>query len=394
MLKKFKRLAAKISLAFFAPIFAFVPIASAATLTTTVTPTNTQGWAFNADPSTSTPYNFTTARASTGAGSLYVEPIGVNAPDKFIAAKSLNTLVSDVASVSYDFLIAGNGEAADADQFYLNVYTNVAGSDSFYDCRFDYVPAAGSGSTTDFTPVTFKATDTPANVAARGGATCPATLAAMPAGSKASFIAINVGDTGAADAGLAGYLDNAIINAGGDVTAYDFEPVLSPASKDACKNDGWQLFNTPDFKNQGDCVSYAARTKTTETTLNSNAISGINIATKKDYSYKITISGTWANRAGEVVDAECTSWQTAAWTNAVNGGYSPDLLDVQINKEFVNWGDCDDTEHTYTQWAAGDGKALNLRVFDGNTETNSQTPAWFNDNQGIMIVTVTAYPKN
>ena len=41
-------------------------------------------------------------------------------------------------------------------------------------------------------------------------------------------------------------------------TAYDFEPTLTPTSKDACKDGGWSTFNTPVFKNQGDCVSFIA----------------------------------------------------------------------------------------------------------------------------------------
>lgn len=32
-----------------------------------------------------------------------------------------------------------------------------------------------------------------------------------------------------------------------------------PTSKDQCKEDGWQTFNNPTFKNQGDCVSYAEK---------------------------------------------------------------------------------------------------------------------------------------
>jgi hypothetical protein len=40
-------------------------------------------------------------------------------------------------------------------------------------------------------------------------------------------------------------------------TIYDFEVGRSPASKDECKNGGWETFNDPSFKNQGDCVSYA-----------------------------------------------------------------------------------------------------------------------------------------
>lgn len=41
-----------------------------------------------------------------------------------------------------------------------------------------------------------------------------------------------------------------------DSTVSDFEPALTPADKDACKKDGWKTFNTPVFKNQGQCVSF------------------------------------------------------------------------------------------------------------------------------------------
>lgn len=34
--------------------------------------------------------------------------------------------------------------------------------------------------------------------------------------------------------------------------------VAPPTSKDQCKNSGWQTFNNPSFKNQGDCVSFIA----------------------------------------------------------------------------------------------------------------------------------------
>lgn len=33
-------------------------------------------------------------------------------------------------------------------------------------------------------------------------------------------------------------------------------PVAPPTSKEQCKDGGWQSFNDPSFKNQGDCVSY------------------------------------------------------------------------------------------------------------------------------------------
>lgn len=40
-----------------------------------------------------------------------------------------------------------------------------------------------------------------------------------------------------------------------DQTTYDFEPATSNTAED-CKNGGWQQFQDPSFKNQGECVSY------------------------------------------------------------------------------------------------------------------------------------------
>jgi hypothetical protein len=41
-----------------------------------------------------------------------------------------------------------------------------------------------------------------------------------------------------------------------DGTVYDFQ--LAPTSASQCKNGGWQNYSNPTFKNQGDCVSFAA----------------------------------------------------------------------------------------------------------------------------------------
>ncbi len=89
--------------------------------------------------------------------------------------------------------------------------------------------------------------------------TCPAVPADMDAlspGSNIRVFALNVGDTSVNDLGLDGYLDKVVVNLDSDVTTYDFEPALTPVSKEECKKDGWKIFNAPVFKNQGECVSY------------------------------------------------------------------------------------------------------------------------------------------
>ncbi len=255
MIKTFKKLAAGFLAAVTLPVLAFVPLAVAAG-PQTVSPSNLQGWSLNPDPTNATPYEFTEDKFSTGEGSLYVEPIGATPAHKFIAAKNIGTPVSDFTSVSYDFLIAGNGEADDANQFYLNIYANLAGSSTFYDCRYDYVPSIGS--TANFTNATFNATDTPTNFADRplDGFICPPTLSGMPEGSTIKFIALNVGDKSLSDVGIAGYLDNVVITSASGVTLYDFEKdPVTLANKEACKNGGWMTSEAPVYKNQGDCVS-------------------------------------------------------------------------------------------------------------------------------------------
>lgn len=217
------------------------------------------GWWFNRDASTSSPYEFNKDEASIGSGSLFVEPIGANASDKFIAENFIFTPVSDIGSISYDFKIAGNGTDADANDFYMNVYANFGESDplKFYDCRYDIVPTVGS--TAGFTTVTFDPTQA-TSVTTRTGAeasphTCPASLADMDTlspGSTVRVFAINVGDTSASDEGLAGYLDNVVLGTAADTTVYDFE-AAEAQSKDDCKNGGYAAFG---FRNQGLCIQF------------------------------------------------------------------------------------------------------------------------------------------
>jgi hypothetical protein len=194
-----------------------------------------------------------------------------------------------------------------------------------------------------------------------------------------------------------GNVDAFKIGVNSNTTVYDFESVNLPTSKEDCMKDGYK--NVTDaagdtFKNQGLCISYMNKPKVSNYTLSSASQEGINVPTTEGYKYKVTVSGTWTNRGVEQVDAECTSYDGGAWANAVTGGYSSDLLDVQINQAFVNWGDCNDDSHTYTRWVTGDGDPVNLRVFDGDVSTNQQNASWFGDNQGSLDVKVTAYPKH
>lgn len=249
-------------------VFMFAVVANAATSTVIVTGDtsagqNQPGWMFNRDPDNAIPFEFNEDEASIGAGSLYVFPITntVNGnADKFIAENFINAPIADISSISYDFMIGSGGDASDKNKFYMSVYANFGESDDdkFYDCRYSVAPTTGS--TTDWTTVTFDPTQVyPVATHGTSPFACPSVPADMDlssAGSTIRVFSLNVGDTSANDTGLDGYLDNVVVSIAGDTTINDFEPALTPSDKNECKNGGWMTFNTPMFDNQGQCVSY------------------------------------------------------------------------------------------------------------------------------------------
>lgn len=231
---------------------------------------NEPGWLFNRDTSTSTPYEFTNAKASIGAGSVYIEPIGgTNRLDKFIAELFVLTPIAAIESLSYDFLIGAGGTAADENEFYLNVYANFGESNStkFFDCVYNVVPVTGS--TASWTTVTFDPSqDYPFRQSGSAPYDCPDSPAEMDdlsGGSTVRVFALNVGDTSLNDVGLDGYYDNVVLTANGETTVYDFEvdqdgngvaDTAPPTNKDDCKKGGWATFDNPSFRNQGQCIQY------------------------------------------------------------------------------------------------------------------------------------------
>lgn len=247
-------------------------LASAATTTLVTGNTsageNMPGWMFNRALGNATPFEMNTDQASIGMGSLYVLPIGTTPVAKFIGENFINTAVADIDSISYDFRIGSGGVASQAGQFYMNVYANFGESpdNKYYDCRYDVVPTVGSIS--GFTTVTFDPTMAYPVVTRTSGIVSPFTCPAVPAdmdilsaGSNVRAFSLNVGDTSAGDVDLDGYLDNVVVDTVSGIVVSDFEPILTPQTKDACKEGGWMTFNTPTFKNQGACVSSIASMK-------------------------------------------------------------------------------------------------------------------------------------
>ncbi len=196
----------------------------------TSTGENIPGWLFNRDISTSNPYEFVAGTPSIGSGSLYVEPIGATASNKFVGEyffDTTTTKMGDIETISYDFQIGSGGVPADANEFYINVYANFAGSSptKYYDCRYTLVPSVGAVGS--YTTVTFD-TSVAQSVFqhASSPSTCPATPADMGAGAVIRAFALNLGDTSANDVGVDGNFDNVVITTTNAVTTYDFEELV------------------------------------------------------------------------------------------------------------------------------------------------------------------------
>ena len=201
------------------------PTSSNVTVTgDTASAENDPGWLFNRDTANVTPYVFNTVAASTGAGSLYVQPITNAVPgDKFVGELFLDTTVGGLGTTSFDFRLGAG--VTDYQQFYWNVYANFPSSPSnkYYDCRYAFV--ATSGSSAGFTTVAFDANTVDPNVVTRGSSPspCPTSLTGMGASANVRAAVLNVGDTSSSDTGVAGYLDNVIATDNAETTTYDFE---------------------------------------------------------------------------------------------------------------------------------------------------------------------------
>ena len=401
MFKNVKRLALGVSFGLLAAVFAAGPIASAATAV--ITPSNNQGWSTADTRPGGTVSFYKDNEAPQGSGALQLTTTNSGtAKAQYMHAADSDTKLSDITDLSYWTKQIDGPAVADA-SFQLPVDVNGGTLADGGFTTFVYEPyqngtvAKSEWQSWDVDAGQMWSTRT---------VTCGGSPFQAGGGGAPFYTLANIKST-CPDAVVLGYgvnigtnnpaykvaVDLLVVN---DMN-YDFE-YQSLAYKDACKQDGWKNIYGASYKNQGQCVSQfasqedkASSATVTDYTLDSKEPGGVNIATEKDGWYLLTVSGTWANRSGEVVDAECTSWQNGPWTNDVNGDYSQDLLDVQINQRFVNWGGCDSTDHSYTKLVKASSDKLNLRVFDGDVRSGDQAQSWFNDNNGKLNVKVTSY---
>jgi hypothetical protein len=105
-------------------------------------------------------------------------------------------------------------------------------------------------------------------------------------------------------------------------------------------------------------------------------------------SYLAQATGTWLNHRTPLntVDAEYSTEDN--WATHMDGftGYGPDILDLQANGNFVDWG-AYNSNHLYAMsfipFTAGAGS---FNIFDGQDGTPN--PSWYTDNTGSLNVSL------
>ena len=260
--------------------------ALAATTTVTVTPSNMQGWVFCNDQ---------VSDCSGATGSLVAgpasPPLGVgsarllapttSAGQALILAAYQGTKLADITQLQYStFVTSGGPPQVIALQF--NVDSDLTDSLTNYQGRLVFEPYHtpalgavqlgawqtwnplqgrwwGSGTSTLASPRPISAACPQSNPCTwqdiledfpNAGIHATAGAVVFKAGSGWSNFDGNV------DALTIGVKVNPTTT---NTTTFNFEPTVGPpTNKDQCKGDGWKQFNTPTFKNQGDCVSSVA----------------------------------------------------------------------------------------------------------------------------------------
>jgi hypothetical protein len=188
--------------------------------------------------------------------------------------------------------------------------------------------------------------------------------------------------------GAGGPTPNPACDPNGLVTA-PFKFVNTDASIGGDATSGYFIKDNP----YNVCV-YLVNPQVASGTINSAAFDGstATLPTNLDGKhFRIDVTGTYTNNSLNVADAEYTSLDNWA-TNQQGYEIDPWFLgegfgDVQVNGNFVNWGDYS-ASHAYGLSTTLPG-SVNLAVFDGYSNTNTKDSGWYGDNNGSLNYTIT-----
>jgi hypothetical protein len=257
-------------------VLAVVP-GLAASSTVTVTSGNMSGWFFwddRFDTTASATGTLVTGPASPplGVGSAQLKTPGASDGQALILASYQGTRLADITRLRYSTYRSSSDAGnllAIALQF--NIDYSPTDANAGFQGRLVFEPYQGAPAN-PVPQATWQTWDPQAgkwwasNTSAGGsGGLCPQSAPCTWAQVLSNWTDIRIHPTlgaivfkaGSSWAGFDGNVDAFTIGVNGNEVTYNFEPTVGPpTNKDQCKNGGWQQFNTPAFKNQGDCVSY------------------------------------------------------------------------------------------------------------------------------------------
>jgi hypothetical protein len=206
-----------------------------------------------------------------GAGSVQISVSGTQRRN-IATYRFKGTALSSITALKYSTYnpSAGNGGAADR-AGYLQFNVDFNGSDT-WQRRLVFVPRvngavvqnnwqewdaiAGGAAKWSYSGPTWPVTGEPGTTT-KTWAQILADYPGVRIRVTDSFLGIRVGEPYAD--GYTENIDSLTFGTAAGTTVFNFEPTIGPPTdKDQCKGDGWKQFNTPVFKNQGDCVSSVA----------------------------------------------------------------------------------------------------------------------------------------
>ena len=243
-----------------------VSTASAATTTVKVTPNNQPAvWPTTAlTPGGSFDFVEGPATPPLGRGSLHLVTTTGTSKVQLGNGDYNGTVLENIDTMSYSTYrsSASTGSAVQVPSYQLAVQT----PSGFTTLVFEPVYNTGQGSIVNDTWQSWDAYNG-GNGVWWSTRTIPGVCAFNCFVQWSDIVAANPGSTvlgilinqGSGNPGIDANVDALTFGASGNATTWNFEPLTGPpTSKDQCKNGGWQDFDNPTFKNQGDCVSYVA----------------------------------------------------------------------------------------------------------------------------------------
>lgn len=269
---------------FSALIIVSTPVLAATTTTTVVTPgtiansagdviSNPQKWLFYNDESDavdSTLGSFVNGPSTppAGVGSAQISVSGTQRRN-LATYQFSGTPLSSITTLKYSTYNPSAGNPGSTQRSgYLQFNVDFNGSDT-WQRRLTYVPS-GNGTVTQNSWKEWDAINGGNALWTYSGATWPVTGEPGTTAktwsqilSDYSGIRIRVSDAQLsirvgepyAD-GYTENIDKFVFGTASSTKIFDFEPTLTPQSKNDCKHDGWKTFNTPSFTSKKQCVAY------------------------------------------------------------------------------------------------------------------------------------------